>query len=150
MTTYRLISRLFFATALFAAVSCGGGAKTNEEAKEEESLPEDIVEMRADQKKLANIELGSIEMRSLNSTLKVSGLVGVAPENLATVCMPMGGFVKSTSLMPGSFVSKGQTLAVIENQDFEVLIKGGEENIVKGYDQDKGLSYYKLYFREEK
>lgn len=36
------------------------------------------------------------------------------------------------------------------DDDFEVLIKGGEENIVKGYDQDKGLSYYKLYFREEK
>lgn len=36
------------------------------------------------------------------------------------------------------------------DDDFEILIKGGEENIVKGYDQDKGLAYYKLYFREEK
>lgn len=36
------------------------------------------------------------------------------------------------------------------DEDFEVLIKGGEENIIKGYDEEKGLSYYKLYFREEK
>lgn len=36
------------------------------------------------------------------------------------------------------------------DDDFEVLIKGGEENIEKGYDQDRGLSYYKLYFSEEK
>jgi len=32
--------------------------------------------------------------------------------------MPMGGFVKSTLLMPGNAVSKGQTLAILENQDF--------------------------------
>jgi len=30
----------------------------------------------------------------------------------------MGGFVKSTSLLPGNSVVKGQTLAVLENQDF--------------------------------
>jgi len=30
----------------------------------------------------------------------------------------MGGFVKSTSLMPGNTVRKGQTLAIIENQEF--------------------------------
>ena len=35
------------------------------------------------------------------------------------------------------------------DDDFEVLIKGGKDNIIKGYDEDKGLSYYKLYFREE-
>ena len=32
--------------------------------------------------------------------------------------MPLGGFIKSTTLLPGNAVSKGQTLAVIENQDF--------------------------------
>ena len=36
------------------------------------------------------------------------------------------------------------------DENFEVLIKGGEENIIKGYDEEKRLSYYKLYFREEK
>ena len=81
-------------------------------------LPEDIVELRADQVKLANIETGSIELRSLSGTLKVNGLVTVAPQNLATVCMPMGGFVKSIALVPGNAVAKGQTLAILENQDF--------------------------------
>lgn len=35
------------------------------------------------------------------------------------------------------------------DDDFEILIKGGEKNLIKGYDEEKGLSYYKLYFREE-
>lgn len=39
---------------------------------------------------------------------------------------------------------------LILDDDFEVLIKKGEGNIVKGYDNERGLSYYTLYFREEK
>jgi cobalt-zinc-cadmium efflux system membrane fusion protein len=62
--------------------------------------------------------MGAIELRSMSGTLKVNGTVSVAPQNLATVSMPMGGFVKSTNLMPGNAVRKGQTLAIIENQEF--------------------------------
>ncbi len=57
-------------------------------------------------------------MRSINNTLKANGKISVAPQNLATVCAPLGGFVKSTSLLPGNPVTKGQVLAVIENQEF--------------------------------
>ena len=86
--------------------------------KPTEVLPEDIVELRDDQIKLAKIELGAIEMQSLGNILKVNGIVSVAPQNLATVCMPLGGFIKNTSLLPGNSVSKGQVLAVIDNQEF--------------------------------
>ena len=98
--------------------SCTSGEKQIPETKIAEILPEDIIEMRADQIKLANIELGAIEIRSLGQILKVNGIVSVAPQNLATVCMPLGGFIKNTTLLPGYAVNKGQTLAVIENQDF--------------------------------
>jgi len=98
--------------------SCTSGEKQIPETKIAEVLPEDIIEMRADQIKLANIELGAIEIRSLGQILKVNGIVSVAPQNLATVCMPLGGFIKNTTLLPGYAVTKGQTLAVIENQDF--------------------------------
>jgi len=116
MTIYKikyLVFNLLFLSILF---SCSKTAKV-EEAKEE-VLPENIVELRADQIKLAKIEIGSVQMRALSGVLKVNGVVSVAPQNLATVCMPMGGFVKSTSLLPGNSVVKGQTLAVLENQDF--------------------------------
>lgn len=117
MSTYILKSMFIIASFLVAFTSCGDAKKTAE-TKEAEVLPEDIVELRADQVKLANIETGSIELRSLSGTLKVNGLVTVAPQNLATVCMPMGGFVKSIAMVPGNAVAKGQTLAILENQDF--------------------------------
>jgi RND family efflux transporter MFP subunit len=92
-------------------VSCSGKKAPATEAETEEVLPDDIVEA-------AGIELGSIEMRPMKGLLKVNGVVTAAPQNTATVCMPMGGFVRSTSLVPGNTVVKGQTLAVLENQDF--------------------------------
>ena len=105
-------------TLLFLTFASCGKVNKKEENSHEEVLPEDIVELRDDQIKLADIQTGTVEMRSLSGTLKVNGTVSVAPQNLATVCMPLGGFVKSTSLTPGVAVRKGQTLAILENQEF--------------------------------
>lgn len=118
MTKNNFISSAILSAFFIALISCNGGTKGAVETKAEEMIPEDIVELRGDQIKLANIETGAIETRSLSGTLKVSGTIAVAPQNLATVSMPLGGFVKSTSLMPGNTVRKGQTLAILENQEF--------------------------------
>jgi RND family efflux transporter MFP subunit len=118
MTNNNFLSSILIAPLFLVFVSCGGGTKSAAENKEAEVLPEDIVELRADQIKLANIQTSAIGMQVMSGKLKVSGIVAVAPQNMATVCMPMGGFVKSTSLMPGNVVSKGQTLAILENQEF--------------------------------
>jgi RND family efflux transporter MFP subunit len=113
----------FFSAVLFcmlgiSLVSCNGKQRAQDDGADTEVIPEDIVEMRDDQVKLANIDTGLIEYRTLGKTLKVSGLVVVAPQNLATVCSPMGGFVEKVTLLPGQAVKKGQTLAIIQNQEF--------------------------------
>jgi membrane fusion protein, heavy metal efflux system len=118
MRKYNFLKAVLFTLFVIALVSCGSGNKTKTDIKEAEVIPEDIVELREDQVKLADIETGSIELRSLSGTLKVSGTVTTSPQNLATVCLPMGGFVKNTLIVAGSAVSKGQILAVVENQDF--------------------------------
>jgi len=117
MTFYNFKSFIILSLVFLALASCSKAKKTETE-KAEEVLPENIVELRDDQIKLANIQTAKVEMRSLSGTLKVNGAVSVAPQSLATVCMPLGGFVKSTSLTPGIAVRKGQTLAVLENQEF--------------------------------
>lgn len=118
MTNYKYLFPIIAFFFLVVFPSCNGTKKPVTEEKAVEVIPENIVELRQDQIKLANIETGIIDMRAMSGSLKVNGIVSVAPQNLATVCMPMGGFVKSTGLMPGNMVRKGQTLAIIENQDF--------------------------------
>ena len=99
--------------------SCiNGDSKPVAEVDEVEILPENIVELRDDQIQLAGIQTGSVEMRSVSSTIKVNGVISVAPQNQATVCMPLGGFIKNKNLLPGNEVKKGQTLPIVENQDF--------------------------------
>lgn len=112
------IKSFIILSAFIVALSSCNNDKKSMDVEEVEVIPDSIVELRDDQVKLSGIETGAIEMRSLSGTLKVSGLVSVAPQNLATVSAPLGGFVKSASLMPGSTVTKGQTLAILENQEF--------------------------------
>ena len=88
------------------------------EEGEHEELPEDIVELNAEQIKLAGVQMGKVEMRQLSGVIKANGIVTNAPQNSASVSVPLGGFVKSSNLLPGNAVSKGQTLAIIENTEF--------------------------------
>jgi membrane fusion protein, heavy metal efflux system len=118
MTKLGFKSLLIISLLVVCTLSCKKGNNKAPEAAVPEAIPEDIVEMRSDQIALANINLGKAEMQTLGNVLKVNGVLSVAPQNYATVCMPLGGFVKNATLLPGIAVSKGQTLAVIENQDF--------------------------------
>jgi len=117
MKPYNLNCLFLLVLVVLITSSCGNTGKETE-TEETEVLPDDIVELRDDQKKLAGIETGLIEMRLLSGSLKVNGSVTVAPDDLATVSAPMGGYVKSASLIPGNRVSRGQTLAIIENPGF--------------------------------
>jgi len=117
MTNQNIKSLIIISAFIIAFSSCNKG-KSPGELKNTEVIPEDIVELRDDQVKLAGIETGSLELRSMSGTLKVNGIVTVAPQNFATVSSPMGGFVKSASLMPGNTVRKGQSLAILENQEY--------------------------------
>jgi len=98
--------------------SSEGHKEGETEEGEHEELPEDIVEMNAEQIKLAGIQLGKVEMRQVSGVIRANGMVTNAPQNSASVSVPLGGFVKSSSLLPGHAVTKGQTLAIIENTDF--------------------------------
>lgn len=98
--------------------SCSQKTTEISETEEIEVLPDNIVELRDDQIEMAGIKFGSIDSLSLSGKIKINGIVTVSAQNLATVCMPLGGFVKSSKLMPGNAVSKGQSLAILENQEF--------------------------------
>lgn len=146
MKKTKYISLLFLsAIAVVSLWSCGSGKKAGTEG-EEEVIPENIVEMREDQIALAKIDTASPERRPISSTMSVNGIVTAPPQNQATVCAPYGGYVKSTTLIPGMFVSKGQVLAVLENQEFVELQKDYLETKSKlEYSEAEYKRYSDLY-----
>jgi cobalt-zinc-cadmium efflux system membrane fusion protein len=110
---------LFVSMLLIVALTaCGGKKKEAHAGEKHEEMGPDRVELTAEQAKLAGVALGSVEMRSLSGILKVSGMVTVAPDRSASVCTPLGGYVKSIAVMPGKLIRKGQVLSIVENQEF--------------------------------
>ena len=96
--------------------SCGKKeVETTEEAHHEE---EGIVELTQEQFKNANIKLGKIEMKNINSTISVNGVLDVPPQQMVSVSAMMGGFIKTTDLLQGLVVKKGEIIATIQNPDF--------------------------------
>lgn len=111
---YKSITIVFLSVML---ASCG--SKVEEEKKEEHHEdPANTVELTNEQYKVANISLGNIEMKALSGAIKVNGMLDVPPQNLVSVSAPMGGFLKSTELLQGLKVKKGEVIAVIQNADF--------------------------------
>jgi len=70
------------------------------------------------QYKAAEIEVGQIQSLEINRRFQVNGMLDVPPQNLVTISAPMGGFVKSTKLLHGMKVKKGETVVTLENQDY--------------------------------
>ena len=98
--------------------SCGSKASEGDISGEHHEEEPNSVELSAVQIKTAGIEFGKIERKQISGTLKVNGVLDVPPQQMVSVSIPLGGFLKGTDLLQGSRVKKGQLIAVIENPDF--------------------------------
>lgn len=84
--------------------------------EKQKTTHENTVTLTAAQISNAGIVVGSVQKHVLNSELKVNGLVDVPPQNIVSVSFPSGGYLKNTKLLPGMHVSKGETIALMEDQ----------------------------------
>jgi len=91
------------------------------EDKTEAPVAENAVELTDAQLKNSKIETGMIEQRSISSLLKVNGSIDVPPQNMVSISVPLGGYLKSTKLLAGMHISKGEVLAVMEDQQYITL-----------------------------
>ena len=89
-----------------------------EEQKAETKTEGNIVTLTEAQLKNAGIQTGKPEQQTISSVLKVNGKIDVPPQNMVSISVPLGGYLKSTKLLPGMHISKGELLAVIEEQQF--------------------------------
>ena len=125
-TTKYIFSSLIAISLLLDAF---GEVQEENEGEEHHDEAEDLVELTNAQYKTAGIELGEIEMRTISGTIPASGMLEVPPQSKVSISAPMGGFVKSTDLLQGSRVEKGQVVAVMQHQDYIQLQQDYLENI---------------------
>ena len=66
----------------------------------------------------SGMQLGKLEDYSFSTIVKTTGMIDVPPQNKAIVSAFSGGYIKSTPLLIGDKIKKGQALLTIENPDF--------------------------------
>jgi membrane fusion protein, heavy metal efflux system len=113
---YRL---LFVAIATCLLASCSGN-KAKEETPETEGLKTagDEITFTAAQYKNAGIQTGQLGKQTISSILKLNGSIDVPPQNIVSISVPLGGYLKSTKLLPGMHIRKGEVLGVVEDQQY--------------------------------
>jgi membrane fusion protein, heavy metal efflux system len=103
---------------LIVLSACESKEETTKEEVTSEINTKEIVSLTAAQVKNAGITFCKLEEKEVSSILKLNGKIDVPPQNLISVSIPMGGYLKSTNLLPGSLVKKGQEIATFEDQKY--------------------------------
>lgn len=112
----RIFYRIVFVCCWAVMVSCGG--KQPETSAAASDSVSSIVTLTDSQLKNAGIVTGKLELKSISSILRVNGKIDVPPQNMVSVSVALGGYLKSTGLLPGMHVNKGQVIAVMEDQQY--------------------------------
>ncbi len=119
----------------FLLLSCQ--SKKEETSTDTKSISESVVNLSEAQLKNTSVSTSTLEKKSISSVLKVNGQIDVPPQNMISISMPLGGYLKSTQLLPGMHISKGEVIASMEDQQYVQL------------QQDYLTTKSRLYFAEK-
>lgn len=140
----QIIIKITFLTLLLIANACGSKDSKNTVSENEETMPTDerIFVSKA-QFEHSKMTLGTLEKKNFPSVVKATGMIDVPPENKAIINAFMGGYIKTTPLLIGDQVKKGQELVTIENPEFITL----QQNYLEVKEQ---ITYLKAEFDRQK
>jgi cobalt-zinc-cadmium efflux system membrane fusion protein len=112
------MKNIFIILSLFIITSCGSKNSTEVTAEAPAQETESIVTLSDTQLKSTEISVSKLEQKAISSVIKVNGSIDVPPQNIVSVSIPMGGYLKSTKLLPGMPIRKNETIAMIEDQQY--------------------------------
>lgn len=128
-------TNIILAALAFISLSCNSN-KTESETNTD-NVSEKIVTLTDKQFQNAGLVIEPTQERTVSATVNLNGVIDVPPQNLVSVSMPLGGYLKSTKLLPGMHVSKNEVIAVMEDQQYIQL------------QQEYLTTQSKLYFAEK-
>lgn len=109
---------IFFISAAILITSCSSKKTDQSVITEKTEIATNMVHLTDSQAVNSQIVIGKAEKKEVSSILKVTGKVDVPPQNMVSISFPLGGYLKSTHLLPGMYVKKGGVLGVLEDIQF--------------------------------
>ncbi|WEK17800.1 MAG: efflux RND transporter periplasmic adaptor subunit [Candidatus Pedobacter colombiensis] len=107
---------LTYLSAMLLLIS--GCGQQNNTVPEDVAIDSNSVNLTAAQFKNAAITTGKVEHKQIYTTLKLNGKIDVPPQNMVSISVPLGGYLKSTNLLPGMHIKKGQVIGTVEDQQY--------------------------------
>ncbi len=101
---------------LIGLASCTAKQKAPEKAVV--PAQQNVVQLTDAQLENATIQTAPLVARKISVLLRLNGKVDVPPQNMISVSAPLGGYIKTTGLLPGMLLRKGQVLAVLEDPQY--------------------------------
>lgn len=129
-----------------------GSKQTTEQTTDNAVVNETVITLTDAQLKNSQLQIGKLEERNISSIIKVNGKIDVPPQNMVSVSMPLGGYLKTTKLLPGMHVGKGEVIATMEDLQYiqlqqeyltaksKVVFAEAEYNRQKELNQSKATS----------
>lgn len=102
--------------AIVLTFACNSKPETQKEV--EATVNENEVSLTPAQAEHIQLQTGQVAFGEINETLKLQGKIDVPPQNLVSVSIPLGGYLKATKMLPGTHVNKGQVIAVMEDPQY--------------------------------
>ncbi|TDE11037.1 efflux RND transporter periplasmic adaptor subunit [Dyadobacter psychrotolerans] len=112
-----MMKYLIYSLLILLFLSCSKKAE-NGTVKTEKSTDPNVASLNEKQIKNAGIKTALPEKKQVSSVLKLNGKIDVPPQNIVSISVPLGGYLKTTRLLPGTRVKKGEILAVMEDQQY--------------------------------
>ena len=121
--------------------SCTSSKKNQEVINED--VHGNLVEITNEQFQNSKMKIGKASLQNFTKGIVTNGHIDVPPAYSAEVSAIMGGYVKSSELLVGDEVKKGQLLLTLENPDFIEI----QQKYLETYEQ---LNYLKSEFERQK
>jgi cobalt-zinc-cadmium efflux system membrane fusion protein len=137
--------KYILAYALFLS-SCAG--EENNESTSAVSAVEDApgtVTITKEQLETIDLQLSTMKLNNISSTIKANGYLDVPPQNKAVISPMITGYVRKVNFLVGDVVKKGQVVAELESMEFVDLqqqyleVKSQLSYLIDDYDRQKLL-----------
>jgi cobalt-zinc-cadmium efflux system membrane fusion protein len=103
-------------TVLILAIGCRD--QPLKKAEQTTAKNNNNIELSETQLKQTTIKIGKVKKRKIGHEISVNGMIDVPPRGNISVTVPYGGFLKQTTMLPGTKLKKGQVIARVENPKF--------------------------------
>ena len=131
------MKKIFLTISILTLLGCGQKQENKTAVPVANKVQSASVKLNNAQIVNAEIQTSELIEKEISSIIKLNGKIDVPPQNLISVSVPLGGYLKSTEMLPGKIVRKGQVLAVLEDQQYirlqqEYLLAKVKLKVVEG------------------